>query len=430
MAPRLTGLTKLTLETAPTRLPRVHLVADPRAPGGRQGPLDREGRGRVRRVRHRLLRLGRAGARLDAVRAGGSVPARYELPGGPRERRRDARHVRLPRRRRRAPGCCSRSSSPRSARRATAARAASRRSRIATPRASPSYERFRVHQTVFPQDFLADFGFEVVRAAGRVGLSRLELGGLAAGRGGRAREGAAGREGRIRRPRAGAARRGRDMISRRRRVRGRARAPRSGSRSALRPCAGCRSRGRARDRARPSGRGGSGRRARRRSPRALPGEGNSSTRTDGAAASSSRARSAESSSSNSTQIASAWPTITGTRTHVAWIGSSGSSMIFRVSSRSFDSSSNSSPSKSQSMRRSCSSCGSLRSRSIDCAPAPETDWYVATRTRTSPAASCSGFRTQVSGIVQQFGLATMPSCSSARTGFTSGTTSGMPGSSR
>ena len=41
-----------------------------------------------------------------------------------------------------------------------------------------SYERFRVHKTVFPQDFLADFGFQVVRAAGRVGLSRLELGGL------------------------------------------------------------------------------------------------------------------------------------------------------------------------------------------------------------------------------------------------------------
>src|SRR5580765_3511392 len=41
-----------------------------------------------------------------------------------------------------------------------------------------SYERFRVHRTVFPQDFLADFGFRVVRAAGRVGLSRLELGGL------------------------------------------------------------------------------------------------------------------------------------------------------------------------------------------------------------------------------------------------------------
>jgi len=41
-----------------------------------------------------------------------------------------------------------------------------------------AYERFRVHKTVFPVDFLADFGFEVVRSAGRVGLSRLELGGL------------------------------------------------------------------------------------------------------------------------------------------------------------------------------------------------------------------------------------------------------------
>ncbi len=41
-----------------------------------------------------------------------------------------------------------------------------------------SYERFRVHKTVFPQDFLADFGFLPVRTAGRVSLSRLELGGL------------------------------------------------------------------------------------------------------------------------------------------------------------------------------------------------------------------------------------------------------------
>jgi len=31
---------------------------------------------------------------------------------------------------------------------------------------------------VFPQDFLADFGFQVVRVSGRIGLARLELGGL------------------------------------------------------------------------------------------------------------------------------------------------------------------------------------------------------------------------------------------------------------
>ncbi len=36
----------------------------------------------------------------------------------------------------------------------------------------------------------------------------------------------------------------------------------------------------------------------------------------------------------------------------------------------------------------------------------------------------------VRGIAQQFGFATMPSCSSARAPFTSGTTSGIPGVSR
>src|SRR5882672_6346691 len=46
------------------------------------------------------------------------------------------------------------------------------------PEGESPYERFHVHKTVFPHDFLADFGFEVLRAAGRVGLSRLDLGGL------------------------------------------------------------------------------------------------------------------------------------------------------------------------------------------------------------------------------------------------------------
>ena len=39
-------------------------------------------------------------------------------------------------------------------------------------------ERFLVHRTVFARDFLADFGFETVRAIGRVELCRLELVGL------------------------------------------------------------------------------------------------------------------------------------------------------------------------------------------------------------------------------------------------------------
>lgn len=41
-------------------------------------------------------------------------------------------------------------------------------------------ERFLVHRTVFPQDFLADFGFRTVRTSGRIELARLDLGGLKA----------------------------------------------------------------------------------------------------------------------------------------------------------------------------------------------------------------------------------------------------------
>jgi hypothetical protein len=43
---------------------------------------------------------------------------------------------------------------------------------------TPLAERFLVHRTVFPHDFLADFGFRTLRSAGRVELARLELGGL------------------------------------------------------------------------------------------------------------------------------------------------------------------------------------------------------------------------------------------------------------
>jgi hypothetical protein len=46
------------------------------------------------------------------------------------------------------------------------------------PEGETSYERFYVHRTVFPRDFLADFGFYTVRAQGNVELARLELGGL------------------------------------------------------------------------------------------------------------------------------------------------------------------------------------------------------------------------------------------------------------
>ena len=46
------------------------------------------------------------------------------------------------------------------------------------PEGQSSFWRFRAHRTIFPADFLADFGFLPVRSQGRVELARLELGGL------------------------------------------------------------------------------------------------------------------------------------------------------------------------------------------------------------------------------------------------------------
>lgn len=46
------------------------------------------------------------------------------------------------------------------------------------PETRSTYERFLVHRTVFPGDFLEDFGFTSIRRKGRVELCRLELGGL------------------------------------------------------------------------------------------------------------------------------------------------------------------------------------------------------------------------------------------------------------
>jgi hypothetical protein len=41
-----------------------------------------------------------------------------------------------------------------------------------------THERFFVHRTVFPRDFLEEFGFFTVRTQGAVELCRLDLGGL------------------------------------------------------------------------------------------------------------------------------------------------------------------------------------------------------------------------------------------------------------
>jgi hypothetical protein len=39
-------------------------------------------------------------------------------------------------------------------------------------------ERFLVHRTVFPRDFLGDLGFRTLRVAGRIELARLDFEGL------------------------------------------------------------------------------------------------------------------------------------------------------------------------------------------------------------------------------------------------------------
>jgi hypothetical protein len=46
------------------------------------------------------------------------------------------------------------------------------------PEGESQYERFQVHKTIFPADFLGDFGFRTLRRAGNVELARLEFGGL------------------------------------------------------------------------------------------------------------------------------------------------------------------------------------------------------------------------------------------------------------
>src|SRR5262249_408334 len=46
------------------------------------------------------------------------------------------------------------------------------------PQAESPSERFHVDRTIFPAAFRGDFGFRVLRSSGRVGLARLELGGL------------------------------------------------------------------------------------------------------------------------------------------------------------------------------------------------------------------------------------------------------------
>ena len=178
MAPRLTGLTKLTLETAPSV---CHECIWWQTGGRREVDKDRW----IEKVEDEFGAFGTVyydsdGRVLGSMQYGpaAAFPRAAELPGGPASD--DAILV-----------TCAylvASSSPWVLQSLFLAAIGEARDRGARgleafsyryPEGESAYERFRVHKTVFPQDFLADFGFEVVRAAGRIGLSRLELGGLA-----------------------------------------------------------------------------------------------------------------------------------------------------------------------------------------------------------------------------------------------------------
>ena len=182
---RVAGLTGATLETAPTV---CHECVWWQSRGGRDGQaaLDREGRGRVGRVGHGLLRRRRR--LLGSMQYGPAraLPARGRAAGRAAVRRRGARHLRVPRRPGDAVGDAVAVSSPRSARRATRARALEAFA-YRYPEGETTYERFHVHKTVFPADFLADFGFPGARAGPRrAGAARARR--PAAGDGGHARE--------------------------------------------------------------------------------------------------------------------------------------------------------------------------------------------------------------------------------------------------
>ena len=177
-------------------VPRLRLVAVARQQDGVEGAVDRPCRGGLGRVGDDLPRRRRS-ARSDRCSTARRhlFPRAADLPAGPAVGRRGARHLLVPRRATARSGSRSRCSSRRSASLAIGAPRALEAFAYRYPPGETVEERFLVHRTVFPRDFLEEFGFVTLRAQGRVELCRLELGGLAAGRGGATRQGAPRRAG-------------------------------------------------------------------------------------------------------------------------------------------------------------------------------------------------------------------------------------------
>jgi hypothetical protein len=176
-SPRLAGLTKLTLETAPAV---CHECIWWQSRGRRELDKDRW----MERVELEFGSFGTIyydgdGRVLGSMQYGpvGAFPRAQELPGGPPSD--DAMLVTC--------AYLRDESSPwvlQSLFLAAIGEARDRGARAVEafayryPEGESAYERFHVHKTIFPADFLGDFGFRIVRFAGRAGLARLELGTL------------------------------------------------------------------------------------------------------------------------------------------------------------------------------------------------------------------------------------------------------------
>jgi len=174
---RLAGLTKLTLETAPTV---CHTCVWWQSRGRRELDKDRW----MERIELDFGSFGTIyydgdGRVLGSMQYGpaGAFPRAQELPGGPPSD--DAMLVTC--------AYLRDESSPwvlQSLFLAAIGEARDRGARAVEafayryPEGESAYERFHVHKTIFPADFLGDFGFRIARSAGRAGLARLELGGL------------------------------------------------------------------------------------------------------------------------------------------------------------------------------------------------------------------------------------------------------------
>ena len=196
VAPPLAGLTAHARDGA-VRLPRLRLVAVPRGATRRQASVDRGGRGRLGRLGTVVLRRRRPRARVDAVRAGASSSRvrRSCRPGRRRTTRSSSRAPTSSTSRRR--GCCSRSSWPRSARLATAARAR-RGVRVPVRRGRVLVRAVPRPQDGVPAGLPRRLRLPPVRAAAASSSRGSSSAGCSRLREGTAREGAARRQGGVR----------------------------------------------------------------------------------------------------------------------------------------------------------------------------------------------------------------------------------------